>query len=692
MIDSLIMNKLRYLKFTLCMALGLLSSCVKDTGEYQSVATGGGDKVELMLSAEVSLQGDEARALNFKLDKNAKHAIVPMPQFKDKQEVPVHTIVKSSKNDYAIRTLTWCYDAPRRKLVLKQSAENSIPVSGFNNDAGTKWYVSGLIGGDLKAGTTEVSFAGTRVLNGVNGAIGDVVGALNVPYAFGWTELVIQTNSKRETGNSYSLAYVPFNINLKFQPLGALIACKFGTNQSADGNHSFIPGGFSLKSNTWGDTGTFQLNTSIPSFNPRSVLPVWTELNEVANLDYTFAEGHAPGKIEHGKVSDKTYYMWVMPHKTQPETRDVQVMMKGESSRSFRHYTKVWFTDYRLKTDATKGKNIESGKVYSLTARVTSPLRLPIESVAEYNLAGGPGLTVTAKGMDPQLDGIRGPLRFASSHRTDQSGYYSWHAIERSTNNPYNSEGRPLQDEVDKTFGEGNYFIPYIEHLWGVFPTDVRFEWREGFTEESYTDYIQIGFGDEVYRARCRSQYLEDMYFRDNNRPLYGIRFQAEDDARKFTKRTFYDLQNKTKTEVPYYPIQDDMLKCAYRYRRGFERGIDGTNKELIATMHMAVDVVYLGVEATPTSLSDISNEAWWKQKEDSREVITVKFPAAGVIWSSDTSGYLTYRGAEGYYRSATPDLLYPPVVFFFMASPYHYGNAFAHDIGLSIRLFKHLK
>lgn len=99
----------------------------------------------------------------------------------------VHTILKSSNGVAVAKTLKWRYDASKRKLVLKQNDGHSISVTGFNNDGGVRWYVSGLIGGTLIDGTTRVVFVGERVLRGVDGDVGDLVGSLNVPYAFGWT-------------------------------------------------------------------------------------------------------------------------------------------------------------------------------------------------------------------------------------------------------------------------------------------------------------------------------------------------------------------------------------------------------------------------------------------------------------------------------------------------------------------------
>lgn len=286
------------------LAVGVFASCSQEGNEPNSTAEIGGETVSFSLSAEVSVDDPSLRAIDYKLGSNANGELVPMPQFTDKQEVEVHTILKSSNGAVAAKTLKWRYSAASKKLVLSQNDGHSITVSGFNNDNGVKWYVSGLIGGELIPNTTRVTFAGERVLKGVDGNEGDIVGSLNVPYAFGWTELTINTSDARDTDDSHKYALVPPTANVKFVPRGSLIAYKLGNAQTS-GSYTFSPKGFTVASNAWGDQGEFELSTDIPTANPETSLPLWTESSCGANMYYTFADGHTPSVIAHNATVNK---------------------------------------------------------------------------------------------------------------------------------------------------------------------------------------------------------------------------------------------------------------------------------------------------------------------------------------------------------------------------------------------------
>lgn len=259
--------------FVLALGLWGLSSCSQGDNEPNSTKQRG-DRVTLSLSAEISLDDSEARAIDYKLGTSSKGQLVPMPQFTDGQVVEVHTIIKSSTGAVSAETLKWEYEAKKKKLVLSRTNGHSITVSGFNNDNSVKWYISGLIGGTLNG--TKVEFMGARVVKGVNGNAGDALGSMEIPYAFGWTELTIDADSQKDGSHSHKYAKVLPSTNVKFQPMGSMLAVKLGTNQSA-GSYTFTPRGFTLSSDAWGDRGSFEMNTAIPATNPHTVLPTWKE-------------------------------------------------------------------------------------------------------------------------------------------------------------------------------------------------------------------------------------------------------------------------------------------------------------------------------------------------------------------------------------------------------------------------------
>lgn len=626
--------------FALALALWGFSSCSQDSSDMNGSTTGG-ETVSIRLSAEVSVDAEEARALSHKLGTNAGGEVVPMPEFTDGQEVEVHTILKSSTGINAAKTLKWKYVAAKKKLVLSPADGHDIPVSGFNNDNGVKWYISGLIGGDLAG--TRVEFMGTRVVKGVDGNAGDALGSMSVPYAFGWTELTINTSSPKDGNNSHKYAAVPASTDVKFKPMGSMLAVKLGTAQSA-GAYTFTPTGFRIYSSAWLDQGTFELNTDIPSTNPHTSLPKWREGWCIRSMYFTFASGEEPGTIAHNQTTDKTYYIWVMPNQYQPTRGAVSVLLEGTSSRpetaTYRDYTNTWFTDYKTKA-GTQGK-VTQGKVHPLTAKASHRVALPIEYVTEYNLAGGPTIASTT---NPQPAGLTGSLRFANSHSNDQSGYYNWYKVKGRHDATYNPDTRNLQAEVDATFGADKYDIPTIDQWSAAVPPRSHLIWT-GAERLNEADYVRFGSGPDELRRTYLSDYSKA--FSTNNATsdatIYAIRFKARPSAGSICP--FVPVENSPTSGLlvnGYELTTDDKMKCAYRFRRvgGRQDWETSWGTTTNNTNRLAVDVVYLGEESTPTELATISNDAWWSAKASENKVISRVFPAGywlSIYWSLNMS------------------------------------------------------
>lgn len=621
------------------------------------------------------------RAINYKLGKNTDGQLIPMPQFTDNQSVEVHTILKSSNGVYKAQTLTWRYDLKTNKLILKKDT-HSISIPGFNNDAGVKWYISGIIGGTLAPGTTQVSFKGTRVLQGTEGNEGDIIEGLDVPYTFGWTELSIDTKSSKDNNGSYLYAYIKEGSQIKFSPRGALIAYKLG-NALISGPYTFTPTGFTVGSNAWGDQGTFELNTSIPTSNPSTVMPTWIESPTESSMYYTFATGYAPGDIAHGSKASRTYYAWVMPYATQPTKAEARVMLKGSSSLpetlTYKDHTKVYFTDYTPKASGSQGK-VSSGKVHQLAANATYRLVLPIEYVTEYNLAGGPGLTATIRppigfGLT-EMAGTVGPLRFANSHRNDQSGYYNWYKAVGRYDQTLNPSSLDLNEatliDSDKTSIKlkDKYRLPDVDQWWGVFPTPLIYNmrWAQTTGVASVDEMMGTKQGGQILRNSYLCSYSKGFTSplgsspASNNAILYAIRFKARPPKKEVVRFSWdYNLDTQAHNQVHLYPSAlDNSLKCAYRFTRvggaGPWEDITG-NKPSYLEHRLIVDVVYLGEELSPTSLATISEESWWAKKKKDGAVLSRTFPAAGDVHDIDpqtNEGIINKMSYWGYYHSAS--------------------------------------
>lgn len=361
--------------------MGLLSSCSKDK-EQEPQPTQSGETLMLSLNLEATVENDGLRALEFQTGVNTLNQYVPFPKFTNGQLVPVHTIIRGNNNAYGVATINWKYSADKGRLILEtRDPGNEITIANFNND--TEWYVSGLIGGVLEG--TKVKFATPkRTLKGLTDAQirteGTSLGNLDVPYALGWTKLKLHT----QEGNSFKVADASVGV---FKPRGAFIGYKLG-NKLTDG-YTFTPTGFVVRSDAFGDMGEFELNAAPVA----GKLPSWTEATPTSMMSYTFETPVSqPYASDANKVSDLTYYAWVIPTRLAESgglaTASNRIILKGTSSKYSsapeKDYTKMYFTDYLVPT-VTKGK-VSHGRVHRMTARATERVGLPIEYVTERNV------------------------------------------------------------------------------------------------------------------------------------------------------------------------------------------------------------------------------------------------------------------------------------------------------------------
>lgn len=299
------------------------TSCGKEVkqGSEGVLSVQSKEATPLYLSAEIGFE-DDLRAIEFKLESvNGKS--IPRPQFKDKQEVEVHTIIWGANGHKEAKTLKWKYDALTKKLVLKGTFDQIYFTSQ------DKLYLSALLAPNTQLADTRVSFAGTRELHGVKVG-GDLMGELNVPYALAWTALSIETKKVANSGASQAHAFVTKDVQAKFKPLGAMIAYKLG-NQLKSGNYTFLPKSMMVTSNVWGDKGTFELN---PTGTPKAGdFPKWKKAPAHV-MTYTFASGHSPEVISKGSVDEKIYFAWVMPNEDASDVERVttSIVVKGDCS------------------------------------------------------------------------------------------------------------------------------------------------------------------------------------------------------------------------------------------------------------------------------------------------------------------------------------------------------------------------
>ncbi len=651
------------------LALLVLASCTKDEGQEPS--SGRVEQTTLSLVAEMPLEEAGTRAaqtIDFEMATNASGQTIPRPKFTDGQKVPVHTILKSSTGEMDIKTVEWTYYADSKTLrLIHGDAGNSFTVANFNNDGGRVWYMAAMIGGELNG--TKVEFNGVKVLTETSGQVGDAVGALHVPYYFPWTEVKIQTDREPGLGAGASYSYglarpADTDPKKKFKPLGSLIGYQLGN--AVAGSGARVVESFTVSSNAFADQGTFELDDTPNA----STLPVWTPSQCSGAMTYTFAS--TPPSLSPGVAPSKRYYAWVMPAPTQPAEVRTRVTMRFTTALVSTDVTKTYFTDYV--PSATSGGRPKMGKVYHLSANANRNLVIPIQYVAEYNLAGGAGVTYPVTNVSPAPDGSQGELRFSNRHpsdptgalnpiphRNDQSGYYTKYYITATMHGAYNPSGVNLldltavdTDGVPRVLGT-KYRVPEADDMWGVFSayTLVWFFLATNETASNTSDMMKVGEGTgattllEHYNSEYSNGIVHTGTNEANDAVVYAIRFGKREDCQSLTSTLPLSITRY------YTAAPDDAMKCAYRFtRKGGANSWTMDNSSL--ETGVVIDVVYLGNELTKTTLADISDPSWWSTP--GRQVLSRTFPATG----NAGGGRLSGRGVFGVYLTSTLDTRYP--------------------------------
>ncbi len=263
----------------------------------------------------------------------------------------------------------------------------------------------------------------------------------------------------------------------------------------------------------------------------------------------------------------------------------------------------------------------------TLDIKVSQAGKLPLEYVAEYNIAGGAQFFGTApnnvSATSAQTDLTP---RWSASYSNDQSGYYNGYVA----GNNYHSTYNPNHPQSLYTTFSG-YHLPSIQEWVGIFGygnTDARY----GLTT------IHSGTGSEAVEFGGR-KHTFDAEIKTSAGTSIGY-------ALRFKKGTGTSAIGSL-TDYPH--TADNSMLCAYRYEPigDWTSGNNGSR--------LRVQCVFLGYYFSG-DINTICDEAWWSAR--SAETITREFPIPGVITTAvpGTPSTLNDRGTKGYYWSKTPD------------------------------------
>ncbi|MGR4838261.1 MULTISPECIES: hypothetical protein [unclassified Bacteroides] len=307
---------------------------------------------------------------------------------------------------------------------------------------------------------------------------------------------------------------------------------------------------------------------------------------------------------------------------------------------------------------------VRAGRLYT-KVNVEQIWKLPLEYVAEFNLAGG--AQYGAKSNNPSLvtsAQTDADLRWATSHDNDQSGYYNWYVCKGTYDATYNPSTKNLFSDVFFTPGHPGhgYHLPSRWELTSVFSYNYRVNYSSSVNYSNINEACEFG--------GIKKTFAND-YSSPGNGTCYALRFK---------KATGAPDDGSSLTDFPQ--ATDNSMLCAYRYRR--VGSLSGNNN----TDHLEIDCVYLGEAGASMPITTISNDSWWSARAS--ETVTRIFPATGSIYPAAVSGSgtLYYRGHIGDYWSGTEYASARAWRAYFNSNHAlagHWGNKYS---GYAVRLF----
>lgn len=657
-----------------------LSACSKEQGSAKmdaDVAQHSVSTVNFTLGGlSASVDEDLPRSISLALGRNKQNQLVPIrKKFTNGQKVPVHVAIRNeSGTAYGAKTIEWTYSDADQQLKLHQGdAGNDIEVKGTFS-AQDKWFVAGVIGGNLtevqRSATDQtkdpiVHVKGERVLRTSQVVAGTDLAHLKVPYAFPWTVLTMETHKEKDTNGLEKFAHggelSAQNVltPVTFKPQGFIIATKLGNNLA----DRLKMEGFSIQTDAFTDEVFFQ-------FNPAGTIKAGDALtvsakDERCPMEFSFLDQANQSStlfLEAKRKDDKTCYIWAYPTekgKTASAIRSKISFYAENQTNPDKDYSNTYLTDYEYTADKQK-RTLADARVYTLRVNATTHVRLPLEYMADYDLAGGRDNGFSFAIDRSVTSSSRGPLRFANrmedgSARTDGrvegAAYYHYYATDlpgMNTDATYNPQGLSIATEnVIDTDGSripfsSKYRIPDHDDLWGVLPryggaNDLNIyvdpktgntinmgatiffnsAFAPGYPTIPILEEIKIGEG--ITAQTSLMQYYVAIWNKPRRVPgrqvtITAIRLQKQEDG--------CELGNLSRlfTGEPqhlYTAALTNHLRSAYRYVMKFENGVGGTSAgEPILTIEM----VHLGDDAT--TAADIDQDAWWTQKETEGKVI----------------------------------------------------------------------
>lgn len=348
-------------------AICVLTGCTNSDNDILSAEQLSSLKsVDLSLEAEQDFINDDVlRAMEFSLGSEGGFQSLTHSEL----TVPVHIYLRSTATEQPISVGTLSLNRTKsgeRNLGLKLG---TLALASSTDLTKGEWYIMGIIGGSRSG--TQVNFSPSTSISTEIKAANQKV-KLDLPFVSQWVKIDIKPN-----GNSN--VRLTISERLRFKPQGAVIRAT--AQNSSDTDYDIK--GYKLESNT--ASFAAHLDPGKTGLNPKTTPIVLEASTSATSVSGTFTQ------IQNlGSKSNLNYFLvWAAPLATQPEKKLTKFYLVTKNNSELKVYESA--------------KEIKNGYLLRLSGGVESEAKLPLEMMAEYNLAG-PGVFATNNDGVRQID------------------------------------------------------------------------------------------------------------------------------------------------------------------------------------------------------------------------------------------------------------------------------------------------
>lgn len=232
----------------------------------------------------------------------------------------IHLFLRKEGDDQSLvmATVTW---QGRSNNKLRLDKININLPDAYNINTGEKWYVMGILGGELDETTKSIRMGGTEA----NIAIKEY-NVVDMPYCFGWKLLTITDKNKASIEET------------AMTPRGALLRLNFYNNASTDYSATSIK----LRSNALQAKGRFYPFATSNDSSQTGKQAEWraeTNGTELQTYSYPLTKPLSlPSGASH--TSERTVMLWAMPTNVADADRQTEILLADAQGAETKTYSK----------------------------------------------------------------------------------------------------------------------------------------------------------------------------------------------------------------------------------------------------------------------------------------------------------------------------------------------------------------